>query len=43
MPVHKVKLPDGSTGYQWGRTGKIYKDPRKAYAQGAAIEHSGWK
>ena len=41
MPVHKV----GKDGYQWGKTGKIYRGKdarRKAEAQGTAIEKSGW-
>ena len=41
MPVHKV----GKDGYQWGKTGKIYRGAgarRKAEAQGKAIESTGW-
>jgi len=38
MPVHK--LPNGK--YKWGNSGKEYTDPKDAYAQGSAIEHSGW-
>ena len=39
MPVHKTK--DG--GYQWGKTGKVYKGPgakEKATKQGIAIKIS---
>lgn len=25
MPVHKVKLPGGGTGYRFGTSGKVYK------------------
>lgn len=43
MPIHKVKLPDGSMGYQWGRTGKKYKDLEDARRQERAIYASGWR
>lgn len=43
MPVEKVKLPDGSTGYRWGKSGKIYKRKEDAEKQGLAILLSGWK
>lgn len=42
MPVHKV----GKDGYQWGKSGKIYKGKdakKKAEAQGKAILATGWK
>jgi hypothetical protein len=32
MPTHKTK-----GGYQWGKTGKVYKSKAKADAQGRAI------
>lgn len=34
-PVEKVP-----GGYRYGKTGKVYKNPKQAYAQGAAIEHA---
>lgn len=37
MPVHKVE-----GGYQWGKTGKVYKSRAKAEAQGRAIYSSGY-
>ena len=37
MPVHKVK-----GGYQWGKTGKIYKTKAAAERQGKAIRASGY-
>lgn len=37
MPVRKVKLKDGTVGYQWGTTGKIYKKREDAEKQGIAI------
>lgn len=43
MPIHKVKLPDGSMGYQWGRTGKKYKKLEDARRQERAIYASGWR
>ena len=38
MPVHKVK-----NGYQWGKSGKVYKSKTKAERQGRAIYASGYK
>lgn len=43
MPIHKVKLPDGSVGYKWGQTGKVYKDKKDAQKQMQAIYASGWR
>ena len=37
MPVHKVK-----GGYQWGKTGKVYKTKAAAERQGKAIRASGY-
>lgn len=37
MPVHKVK-----GGYQWGKTGKVYKTKAEAEKQGKAIYASGY-
>ena len=39
MPVHRTK----SGGYQWGKTGKVYKNKAKAERQGRAIYASGWR
>ena len=38
MPVHKVK-----GGYQWGKTGKVYKTKAEAEKQGKAIYAKGYK
>lgn len=38
MPVHKI-----SSGWQWGRTGKVYKSKAEAGRQAAAIYASGWR
>lgn len=38
MPVHKV-----SGGYQWGKSGKIYKNKEDAEKQGRAVYASGYK
>ena len=43
MPVRKVKLPDGSIGYQWGTSGKIYKRREDAEKQGLAILLAGYQ
>lgn len=43
MPIHKVRMPDGSVGYQWGRTGKKYKNLEDARRQERAIYASGWR
>ena len=37
MPVHKVP-----GGYQWGKTGKVYKTKAAAEKQGKAIYASGY-
>ena len=37
MPVRKV-----SGGYQWGKTGKVYKTKAAAERQGKAIKASGY-
>lgn len=37
MPVEKVKLKDGSIGYRWGKSGKVYKKRKDAEKQGLAI------
>lgn len=39
MPVHRTK----SGGYQWGKTGKVYKSRAKAERQARAIYASGWR
>ena len=42
MPIHTVKLKDGSIGYQYGTSGKVYKDRAGALRQAQAIHASGW-
>lgn len=37
MPVEKAKLKDGSIGYRWGKSGKVYKKRKDAEKQGLAI------
>ena len=37
MPVHKVK-----GGYQWGKSGKVYKTKAEAEKQGKAVYASGY-
>lgn len=39
MPIHRTK----SGGYQWGKTGKVYKSKAKAERQGRAIYAAGWR
>lgn len=39
MPVHRTK----SGGYQWGKTGKVYKSKAKAERQGRAIYANNYK
>jgi hypothetical protein len=46
MPVHKVHLPTGGTGYQWGGHGKVYTGPgakERASKQGQAAHAAGYK
>lgn len=44
MPVHSVKNAMGKTvGYQWGKSGKIYRTKEEAEKQGRAIYASGYK
>jgi hypothetical protein len=46
MPVHKVHMPNGKTGYQWGGHGKVYTGTnakQKAAAQGRAAYANGYK
>lgn len=38
MPVRKVK-----GGWQWGKSGKVYKTRKEAERQGRAIYASGYK
>jgi hypothetical protein len=38
MPVRKVK-----GGYKWGRRGKVYKNRKKAAAQGYAAFKHGYR
>lgn len=43
MPVHSVKKNGKVVGYQFGDTGKVYKNKADAYKQERAIRASGWK
>lgn len=46
MPVRKVQLPGGKTGYQWGTSGKVYTGPgaqQKAQSQGRAAYAAGYR
>lgn len=46
MPVRKVQLPGGKSGYQWGTSGKVYTGPgarAKAARQGQAAHAAGYK
>ena len=42
MPVRKLTV-NGETFYQWGTSGKMYKQRSQAEAQGYAIEAQGYK
>ena len=42
MPIHSVTLPDGTTGYQWGKHGKKYRTRAQAARQAAAAHASGY-
>ena len=46
MPVRKVQLPGGKTGYQWGTSGKVYTGPQartRAAEQGRAAYAAGYR
>lgn len=46
MPIHKAKAPNGKTGVQWGKHGKIYTGTgakKKAEKQAAAAHAHGYK
>lgn len=44
MPVHKVYNKSGEVmGYQFGRTGKIYRTKEEAEKQAKAIYASGYR
>jgi hypothetical protein len=38
MPIRKVTGPRGSSGYQWGYTGKVYPTRQQALQQARAIK-----
>lgn len=42
MPIHACTLPNGSSGFQWGKSGKCYASRKDAEAQATAIYASGW-
>ena len=43
MPVRKVPRGTGKTGYQYGRTGKVYNTRSEAMRQGVAMILAGYK
>ena len=43
MPVHPVKKDGKTTGYQWGKSGKVYPTKKAAERQARAIYASGYK
>lgn len=44
MPVHEVRNSSGNViGYQWGKSGKIYRKKEDAEKQARAIYASGYK
>lgn len=42
MPVHPVRRNGRIVGYQWGKSGKVYKSKKQAQKQGRAIYASGY-
>jgi len=42
MPVRRVTV-NGETFYQWGTSGKMYKNRADAERQGYAIEQQGYR
>jgi SPP1 gp7 family putative phage head morphogenesis protein len=42
-PVHAVQRGGRTVGYQWGKTGKLYRTVAAANRQAAAIYARGWK
>ena len=42
MPVRKLNI-NGETFYQWGQSGKMYKNKADADRQGTAIAAQGYK
>ena len=42
MPIQRCKLPDGGDGYQWGDSGRCYRDRADAERQAAAAHASGF-
>ncbi len=42
MPVRKLTV-NGETFYQWGTSGKMYKNRQDAEKQGYAIEQQGYR
>ena len=42
MPVRRVTV-NGETFYQWGTSGKMYKNRADAEKQGYAIEQQGYR
>jgi len=42
MPIHKAKMPNGKTGYQWGTHGKVYANRAGAVRQAQAAHANGY-
>lgn len=40
MPIHSCALPDGSSGFKYGDSGKCYKSREDALKQMRAIKYS---
>ena len=43
MPVTKIKRPNGSWGYRWGSSGRVYATRAAAAKQGKAARAAGYK
>ena len=42
MPIHKA-MRDGKQGWQWGNSGKVYKNRADAVRQAQAAHAAGYK
>ena len=42
MPIESCTLPDGGSGFRWGKSGKCYASRKEAEKQAAAIYASGY-
>ena len=43
MPVHPVKRDGKTVGYQWGKSGTVYRTKKEAAKQARAIYAQGYK